>query len=93
MVLSFFCAGLCNFFADYAIGCSNRSIVRNRTSAQYNYQKPWLESWISKVFIAQMWLLTSEHWLLFASLSLIQNPKIMIIIIIIVIIITIIILN
>ena len=42
-----------------------------------------------------MWSLTSEHWLLFASLSLIQNPKIMIIIIIIiiVIIITIIILN
>ena len=29
---------MCDFFADYAIGCGNRSIVRNRTSAQY--QKP-----------------------------------------------------
>ena len=36
---------LCDLFADYAIGCGKRSIVRNRTSAQY--QKP---RWANEVW-------------------------------------------
>ena len=57
---------LCNFFADYVIGCSKRSIVWNRTSTQY--QKPCLMSNVVKyntVACSKQYQLEIHKWKLF----------------------------